>query len=268
MTAGAGERLAPRLADSPVGIGLRAAPMPAGDVDTPISRVTVREHLGRGPISPAAQGRVSTVQFDDDPLGDPLGDPLNDRFGGPLADEPFGLERLSDIAEETDPNKLKKIGEIQPFADYSPSGDPCGTLCPRPEDCPEIEDEDSLPRCPDEVTLATTTLAPRDFFAREYMWVASNVASNPLYFEDYVLERHGHTYGDFLQPFASAGLFSVQLIGLPYQMALDGPLTPIYAAGAIRPGDPAPKRTPQIPWNTKAAAVQAGSVAGFGLVLP
>ncbi|MEM9704379.1 MAG: hypothetical protein AAF907_18200, partial [Planctomycetota bacterium] len=250
-TAVAAEPAAQRIA-GPRGLDLSGRTAPAPEpYDAPLSGSTVRGVLEEGPIR--------SVQFRDN-------DFLRDRA---LPSDRF-LDRYDPAPvvadEETDPRDLKKIAGIEPFADYTPGGDPCESLCPRPDDCPE--EEGLTPSCPDEVSLGYEPFQPRDFARREYMWVASNLHSNPLYFEDYVLERHGHTYGDIAQPFVSAGLFSLQLIGLPYQMGLDGPLTPTYAAGAVRPGDPVPKRTPQIPLNAKAAAYQAGAVAGFGLVLP
>ena len=99
-----------------------------------------------------------------------------------------------------------------------------------------------------------------------YHWAASNLYHNPLYFEDPALERYGHTYNKFLQPFASAGRMTAQLVGLPYQMAIDPKNRRRYSLGWIRPGDCAPKLKYQVPLNRKAALVQGAAVLGAGLL--
>ena len=100
-----------------------------------------------------------------------------------------------------------------------------------------------------------------------YRWAASNIAYNPLYFEDVSLERYGHNYGIF-QPAVSAGKFTTQLIGLPYQMAIDHPHKCVSPLGYYRPGDCAPKLHYQIPFNLRAAVVQAAAVSGVAAVIP
>ncbi len=92
-------------------------------------------------------------------------------------------------------------------------------------------------------------------------------AYNPLYFQDVQLERYGHTYG-CLQPAVSLGRFGVQLIGLPYQMALDPPCKCVYPLGYYRPGECAPKLCYQIPLNARAAVDAAGFYSGLGVILP
>jgi hypothetical protein len=99
-------------------------------------------------------------------------------------------------------------------------------------------------------------------------WEASNFYHYPLYFEDIGLERYGHCYGPVLQPLVSIGKFGVQTIGLPYQMTIDPICCPKYTLGYYNPGECAPKLCYQIPWNLKAAAVQAGVVTGLVFALP
>jgi hypothetical protein len=99
-------------------------------------------------------------------------------------------------------------------------------------------------------------------------WAPTNMYYHPLYFEDPSLERYGHTYHPVVQPFASAGRFATQLVGLPYQMALHPVHSREYALGYYRPGECAPKKHYQIPFNEEAAIVQAAAMVGFFLIFP
>jgi hypothetical protein len=91
---------------------------------------------------------------------------------------------------------------------------------------------------------------------------------NPLYFDDTLLERYGHTFPECVQPFVSVGLFSAQFMGLPYQMAIDGACEKRYAVGYDRPGDCVPYHIPQVPLNAKAAATTAGFYTGMIFLIP
>jgi hypothetical protein len=102
-------------------------------------------------------------------------------------------------------------------------------------------------------------MAERAYAAMDFLWVPSNIFYSPLYFEDPALERSGHSHGPLLQPLASVSRFGVQLVGLPYQMALDPPHRRVYPLGFHRPGESAPKQVPNIPLNAEAAA-KAGAV--------
>ncbi|TWT57437.1 hypothetical protein KOR42_07980 [Thalassoglobus neptunius] len=144
---------------------------------------------------------------------------------------------------------FQRIGEIQPFYDYSPTG------------VAETKLSDFQP-------LPSSGDFERNYGTTHYQWMASNLASDPLYFEDVQLERYGHTYPCGLQPFVSAGKFGVQLIGLPYQMALNPVWDEHYALGYYRPGDCAPKLCYRIPWNKKAAATAAGVYTGLIFLFP
>lgn len=99
-------------------------------------------------------------------------------------------------------------------------------------------------------------------------WAPTNFYHYPLYFEDPSLERYGHTYHPIVQPFVSTGRFAGQLVGLPYQMVLNPVHSRQYSLGYYRPGEVAPKKTYQIPWNNEAVAVQTAVIAGLFLILP
>ena len=101
-----------------------------------------------------------------------------------------------------------------------------------------------------------------------YQWAPTNFYHYPLYFEDPSLERYGHTYHPIVQPFASTGLFATQLVGLPYQMALHPIHSKQYALGYYRPGEYAPKKHYQIPFNEEATVVEVATVVGLFLIIP
>jgi len=126
----------------------------------------------------------------------------------------------------------------------------------------------TVPDCPKEVSLAEGTYEGRSIEGTVFNWEASNLYHNPLYFEDAPLERYGHTHHEIVQPFVSAGKFGVQLLGLPYQMTIDPICKRMYALGWYRPGDRAPYKHYQIPWNTHAAAVEGGFMTGMFFLIP
>ena len=161
----------------------------------------------------------------------------------------------------------KPISDILPYYDYSPiKGDkPCEVLCPRPEGCPE----DMLAKpCPDLTPLPESPFQDRTFAETHVTWEASNLFSNPLYFEDAPLERYGHTHGQLLQPLVSLGKFGVQFVGLPYQMALHPIHEHRYALGWYRPGELAPYKYYLPPWNRKAALTAGAVYTGLIFVIP
>lgn len=170
------------------------------------------------------------------------------------------------------PDELKRISSILPYADYSPdhrTQDPCQFLCPRPDGRPcKAHPSGTAPQCPREHALSDTPYAQRAFPDSVFQWEASELYHNPLYFEDAALERYGHTYPSIVQPFASAGLFGLQLFGLPYQMTLHPIHKRQYTLGWYRPGEQAPKKLYQIPLNAHAAAVEAGTVTGMIFLFP
>jgi len=165
------------------------------------------------------------------------------------------------------PFVLRPITHIQPFFDYSPTGeDPCEHLCPVPGGlCPN--DPNQL--CPQPLPMPMHGSAERFFPHLEYYWTASNISHNPLYFENPALERYGHVhFNDCIEPAYSMARFGVQFVGLPYQMALDAPWRREYALGWYRPGDFAPKLIYQPPLNARAAGAAAAVYTGLFFLVP
>ena len=257
---------------------------PEADVpaDGPAWRAS-RAAAGRSGLAPAAEPAMPRLAQEEpadpldlaptpdplEPTPDPLGEnPAREGDPGEDADQGAGVAPIAQT-----PDQLRKIGDILPYFDYEPDpdvDDPCLYQCPRPDGrpCKVYGEDEIVPACPEEVSLGDDPFTPRSMPSSVFAWKASNVHYNPLYFEDVPLERYGHTYGDCVQPFVSVGKFGVQLIGLPYQMALDPPCKEVYPLGYYRPGEPAPKLCYQIPFNARAAAVTAGFYSGLGVILP
>lgn len=169
------------------------------------------------------------------------------------------------------------IGTIQPYFDYEPvrvagQESDCETICPCVDgtDCRKPGGSKPCP-CPESFIKQpwiAETYTPRQFDEAAFHWDASDVYHNPLYFEDFTLERYGHAYCFGLQQVVSVTRFSGQLALLPYQMAFKPVRQKRYPLGHYRPGEWAPKRLYQIPLNAKATLVQAGVVTGSMLIFP
>lgn len=176
--------------------------------------------------------------------------------------------KVPPIPQETpgeDDTIFRPITQIQPYYDYSPTGKkPYEYLCPQPSSVPANEQA----RCPELRRLPGRGTIDRYFSPVNYQWKASDLHHKPLYFEDVPLERYGQKFPAGLQPFVSLGKFGVQLIGLPYQLALDPCWRDQYVLGYYRPGDPAPELAYQIPVNLKAAAAAAGVYTGLIFLFP
>lgn len=209
-------------------------------------------------------------------MGEGLSTPVRPEYLGPPVVQEAHVQRgivppqpLQPVPDEQDAQSLdtifRPITRIEPHYDYSPTGkQPYEYLCPQPSSVPE----DQRLSCPNIEPLPATGQLERYCAHVHYHWVASNLYHKPLYFEDVPLERYGHTFPEIVQPFVSLGKFGVQLIGLPYQMALDPVWRDQYALGYYRPGDPAPELFYQVPINFKAAAAAAGVYTGLFYLIP
>ncbi len=99
-------------------------------------------------------------------------------------------------------------------------------------------------------------------------WAAPNTYSHPRYFEDRMLERHGHERFPCLQPLASGARFFATIPMLPYLAAVQSPCDCEYTLGYYRTGSCAPALKQRPPYERKAVIVGAASVASRVLVLP
>lgn len=201
------------------------------------------------------------------PIG-PIAGAQEKAIGGTPADIGPAVEPVRD------PKQLRKLTSIMPFYDYAPIGSPgfpdtCHNLCPRPTDercknCPDGK----CPECPEEVPLTVDAYAAREIAHMHYCWEAADLYYNPLYFEDFELERYGHTHHCLVQPFASAGKFYLQLLGIPYQATIHPAWECQSPLGFYRPGEFAPFKNYQIPWNTRAAVAEGAFAVGAAYFIP
>ncbi len=121
---------------------------------------------------------------------------------------------------------------------------------------------------PCECRLEGETYQPRRFATTTFTWTAAGYCHKPLYFEDWMLERYGHSYGPAADPFLSAAHFFVTLPVLPYKMGTELPWECVYPLGYYRPGNCAPWTVPAIPISARGFAVQAATVTGLVFLFP
>jgi hypothetical protein len=120
---------------------------------------------------------------------------------------------------------------------------------------------------PCECRLEGETFEPRRFATTMMTWKAAGYCHKPLYFEDWNLERYGHSHGP-LDPVFSAAHFFVSLPVLPYKMGVELPWECIYPLGYYRPGNCAPWTVPAPPISCRGFAVEAATVTGILFLLP
>jgi hypothetical protein len=120
---------------------------------------------------------------------------------------------------------------------------------------------------PCECRLEGETFQQRRFATTMFTWKAAGNCHKPLYFEDWNLERYGHSHGP-LDPVFSAAHFFVTLPVLPYKMGVELPWECVYPLGYYRPGNCAPWTVPAAPISCRGFAVEAATVTGLLFLLP
>lgn len=120
---------------------------------------------------------------------------------------------------------------------------------------------------PCECRLEGEVFEPRRFATTMMTWKAAGNCHKPLYFEDWNLERYGHSHGP-LDPIISAAHFFVTLPVLPYKMGVELPWECVYPLGYYRPGNCAPWTVPAVPISCRGFAVEAATVTGLVFLLP
>lgn len=101
-----------------------------------------------------------------------------------------------------------------------------------------------------------------------YFWSATHLCHGPLYFEEVNLERYGYQCHPALQPVVSGAHFFLTVPTLPYQMTVHPPRECIYTLGHYRPGDRVPWQRHRLPWDSRAAAVEATVAVGLIFLIP
>lgn len=99
-------------------------------------------------------------------------------------------------------------------------------------------------------------------------WAAPNTWSMPRFFEDRMLERHGHERFGCAQPLASGVRFFATVPMLPYLAAITPPCECEYTLGYYRPGSCAPMVYQRPPWDRRAIIAESAAVATGMIVIP
>ena len=103
---------------------------------------------------------------------------------------------------------------------------------------------------------------------RVVYWSPTNLAFQPLYFDDVPLERYGQSIAPPLQPLLSGARFFGSFPLMAYKIGVDRPHDPVYTLGYYRPGSPTPCLCQRLPWEWDAAVLEAGSWVGLLFLLP
>ena len=98
-------------------------------------------------------------------------------------------------------------------------------------------------------------------------WVAPAYCHQPTYYEDVMLEHHGHERCPPLQPLLSGARFYTGIFFTPYLAYMRPPLRDIPNTGNYRPGSCAPGIRQRAPYDAGAIKVQALSTASGVLAL-
>ena len=121
---------------------------------------------------------------------------------------------------------------------------------------------------PCECRLEGEAFQQRRFAATMFTWKAAGYCHKPLYFEDWSLERYGHSRGFVADSFTSAAHFFTTLPVLPYKMGVELPWECVYPLGYYRPGNCAPWTVPAVPISARGFAVEAATITGLVFLFP
>jgi hypothetical protein len=108
----------------------------------------------------------------------------------------------------------------------------------------------------------------RGIVSQQVNWRPASICHLPLYFEDAMLERHGHVRWGCAQPIVSGAKFLTTIPLLPYITTLQPPCEPRYTLGHFRPGSCAPTLKDHLPWDRRAATVEVVSLGAFFWAAP
>ena len=196
-----------------------------------------------------------------------------------LADEPAAASPLRDRPPAGSRLRSRDAGTERRDAARK---DPCGESSKACKDALQFLREDDIASIdldirvggtpgndyPCECQLEGETFQPRRFASTTMTWKAAGYCHKPLYFEDWELERYGHSRGMFLDPFIAGAHFFVTLPILPYKAGMQAPWECVYPLGYYRPGSCAPWTVPGVPYSPRGFAVQAATVTGLVFLLP
>lgn len=247
------ELKAPRAAD----VGVRVAP--ADEPEQRTSRGTARELPD--PFDAGARGEPIPMLPDVSVFRE-FGDAPGVPAALPQVEHPQPAEPMRRYDETLPPpDAIRSLKAIDPYHSFKGTQTDGAGIHPAP---PGVD----VSRIPEDVLIPTAPYEPRLSPDTVFTWEASNLWHNPLYFEDPTLERYGHVAHPLVQPVVSTLRMTTQMLGLPYQSTIDPPGKHRYTLGWYRPGNWAPEKIYQVPFNWDAAAVQTGWVTGGIFLFP
>ena len=162
-------------------------------------------------------------------------------------DDPAKIEESPSIPRSKEP---LRVGSLS-IPNTSIAGIGTGTT---PEDATEG-------RLPDPMPLPYGPDREAGWSVKTKHWVAPVYCHQPTYYEDVMLEHHGHERCVVLQPVLSGARFYTGIFFTPYLATLRPPLQDIPSAGHYRPGSCAPALRQRAPYDPTAIKVQAAATA-------
>ena len=99
-------------------------------------------------------------------------------------------------------------------------------------------------------------------------WAASNNFSHPRYFEDRMLERHGHERFPLMTPICGGARFFTTIPMLPYLMTVRPPCECESTLGYYRSGSCTPGLWQRPPLERNAVLVESAVVSGLIIAFP
>lgn len=173
--------------------------------------------------------------------------------GPPTPDDGASGGRTRYLTPEDPHGWIKPLDEIDVF--------------PQPSDGPLPADCSANLFVPAGTPGAEATLAGR-WQPTAFYWLPSEVAFQPLYFDDVPLERYGQSVCPVIQPVLSGVHFFGMFPIMPYKIGVDRTHDCISSLGYYRPGSAAPCVRQRLPWETDAALIESGAWVGLIFLLP
>jgi hypothetical protein len=174
-------------------------------------------------------------------------DSIPPKLDSPKLDEPAKIEESPSIPRSKEP---LRVGALS-IPNTSISGIGTGTT---PEDA-------TAGRLPTPMPLPYGPDREAGWSVKTKHWVAPVYCHQPTYYEDVMLEHHGHERCVALQPVLSGARFYTGIFFTPYLATLRPPLQDIPSAGHYRPGSCAPALRQRAPYDPTAMKVQAAATA-------
>jgi hypothetical protein len=183
--------------------------------------------------------------------------------GDQLVDTPSDAPS-SNTASKTDQPSSSRINQepitLAPLGTPNTSVDGIGTGV-RPEDV-------TIHRLPPAQPIPSGETREGMWGLQSKQWVPGGFCHQPLYFEDPMLERHGHVRFPYLQPAVSGIRFFGTVPVLPYLATLRHPLDEVHTLGAYRPGTAAPTLRYRAHYDPVALRNQFIATAGTAAAVP